>query len=339
MDALVTSMRDRLHAALRGLLPPGTRVALVDWPGYANVGDHLIFLGTLQLLRRLGVELAYTADLGGYSERGLRAAVGGDGVILLAGGGNFGDRYPGFQRVRERILLDFPRARIIGLPQTLDFTDPRPRDRTAAIVAGHDDVHLLWRDGESLERAERTFAAQNALAPDCAFALEELPAASRPASAPQVWLSRSDDERSGERLLPPPGEPALVTDWLLEPEAFQRSGRGRMRAHAVRAARAASRNALTGGRLSRQSVRVRTEISRRRLEAGVALLSLGEVLVTDRLHAHVLSVLLGKPHVVVDTGYGKLDRFIRTWTHDASYLARATSAAEAAAAARALSRR
>ncbi len=339
MDVLVTDLRDRLYKALRELLPPGTRVALVDWPGYANVGDHLIFLGTRQLLQRLGVELAYTADLGGYSERGLRAAVGGDGAILLAGGGNFGDRYPAFQQVRERILLDFPRARIIGLPQTLDFTDPRPRGRTAAIVAGHDDVHLLWRDHESLEQAERTFAARNTLVPDCAFALEELPLARRPASSPQVWLARSDDERSGERLLPPAGAPALVTDWLLEPEAFQRSGHGRLRAHAVRTARAASRNALTGGRLAAQSLRVRTEISRRRLEAGVALLSLGEVLVTDRLHAHVLSVLLGKPHVVVDTGYGKLDRFIRTWTKDAPCLARATNADEAVAAARSLSRR
>jgi pyruvyl transferase EpsO len=40
------------------------------------------------------------------------------------------------------------------------------------------------------------------------------------------------------------------------------------------------------------------------------------VVVTDRLHGHILSVLLGIPHVLMDNSYGKNESFYATWTHD-----------------------
>ena len=35
---------------------------------------------------------------------------------------------------------------------------------------------------------------------------------------------------------------------------------------------------------------------------------------TDRLHGHILCVLLGVPHVCVDTGFGKIGGFAEAWT-------------------------
>ncbi|WP_276524270.1 polysaccharide pyruvyl transferase family protein, partial [Enterobacter hormaechei] len=49
-----------------------------------------------------------------------------------------------------------------------------------------------------------------------------------------------------------------------------------------------------------------TARARRRVERGLRLLSRGERIVTDRLHGHILSLLLGIPHVVLDNDYGKL---------------------------------
>ena len=79
-------------------------------------------------------------------------------------------------------------------------------------------------------------------------------------------------------------------------------------------------------------------MARERLGVGVAMLSRGEVVITDRLHAHILCVLLEIPHVVVDTGYGKLTRFIRTWTEAAPVLRLAGSWSEGAEVARSLLR-
>jgi pyruvyl transferase EpsO len=55
-------------------------------------------------------------------------------------------------------------------------------------------------------------------------------------------------------------------------------------------------------------------MARARTIAGCWLLSRGRVLVTDRLHGHILAVLAGQPHVVFDTANGKLRAFYDTWT-------------------------
>jgi exopolysaccharide biosynthesis predicted pyruvyltransferase EpsI len=66
---------------------------------------------------------------------------------------------------------------------------------------------------------------------------------------------------------------------------------------------------------------------------GLDLLAEAPVVVTDRLHAHILCLLIGVPHVVVDTGYGKLRAFVDAWTagHPRVRLARDAGEAEAAA--------
>ena len=47
-------------------------------------------------------------------------------------------------------------------------------------------------------------------------------------------------------------------------------------------------------------------------------------MVTDRLHAHILSLLLDIPHVVLDNSYGKVGGFVDAWTADYRGLQRAT---------------
>jgi len=53
--------------------------------------------------------------------------------------------------------------------------------------------------------------------------------------------------------------------------------------------------------------------------------------VTDRLHAHILAVLLNWPHVYLDNCYGKLDRFASAWGTTSPIARRAGSEAEAVA--------
>jgi pyruvyl transferase EpsO len=62
-----------------------------------------------------------------------------------------------------------------------------------------------------------------------------------------------------------------------------------------------------------------------RVLRGCRLLSSGRVVITDRLHAHILCLLLGIPHSVLDNTYGKLGRFLDTWTGRAAGVHRAAS--------------
>jgi pyruvyl transferase EpsO len=59
-----------------------------------------------------------------------------------------------------------------------------------------------------------------------------------------------------------------------------------------------------------------------RLRRGIRLLTQGRRVVTDRLHAHILCVLLDMPHAIIDNSYGKLSSFVETWEgNDVSWLA------------------
>ena len=56
--------------------------------------------------------------------------------------------------------------------------------------------------------------------------------------------------------------------------------------------------------------------ARARLIRGLRILSAGKVVVTDRLHAHILCLLMNIPHVLLDNSYGKVNNFVDTWTKD-----------------------
>jgi exopolysaccharide biosynthesis predicted pyruvyltransferase EpsI len=66
-------------------------------------------------------------------------------------------------------------------------------------------------------------------------------------------------------------------------------------------------------------------VSREHLRRGIELLSSAAVVVTDRLHAHVLSLLLGIPHVVTDNVSGKIRSFYETWTSESELVTWADS--------------
>src|SRR3546814_1476442 len=66
-----------------------------------------------------------------------------------------------------------------------------------------------------------------------------------------------------------------------------------------------------------------------RLRRGISMLSQGRVIVTDRLHAHILSLLLDIPPVVLDNMYGKVSVFAAQWTEPYCGFYRASSQAEA----------
>src|SRR5262249_180799 len=57
-----------------------------------------------------------------------------------------------------------------------------------------------------------------------------------------------------------------------------------------------------------------TALANRQLRRGTQLLSSGRVVLTDRLHAHVIALLLQIPHVVLDNSYGKVSGFVEQWT-------------------------
>lgn len=325
---LIERLRVAIFQALRPLVPPDLPVALLDFPAYANVGDSMIWLGEIGTLAALGMpRAAYTSDMRTFDPAHLRSLLGADGVILLSGGGNFGDLWPAHQTFREHVIAGFPDHRIVQLPQSIHFADAAGLGRTRRVVTGHDRFTLMVRDGQSLDVARDGLGIDAVLCPDMAFAIGPLNR-EQPAHDARtfVWLLRTDAESAAHAPSP---HSARSVDWNREPP----SGIAGL---TDRVSHVARRRPMLG-RVLRGAISARYEaLATARLRRGRDLLSSASGVVTDRLHGHVLCMLLGIPHVLVADRTGKGHASHETWTSESGLVAAVNSLDDAPGALRSL---
>jgi exopolysaccharide biosynthesis predicted pyruvyltransferase EpsI len=294
-------------------------VALLDFPNYGNVGDSAIWLGERAALRALGARVVYACHRHSYSRRALEHLIG-DGCICLSGGGNFGDLYPAHQTFRERVIADFPGRQVIQLPQTIHFSNPRGIETAREVLRRHERFTLMVRDRPSLEVARDALGVRTVLCADMAFCLDRPDAGGTP-EHDVIALRRTDFEGSDVLArLSDYGIP--VTDWLQDEPST-------VRLMVERADRKAAAHPRLFGWARALSAFAFDRIARERLERGLRMLNRGRVVITDRLHGHILCMIAGIPHVIVDTRFGKVRDFRDAWTAG-SPLVRITDSAETA---------
>lgn len=281
-------------------LPDRSEVVLFDYPAHTNVGDAAIWIGERLVLRRLGIKVIAAADLWNMDLSSIGKLVAGR-TVLMHGGGSFGDMWPQHQVHREEIMRRCPASRIVQLAQTVHFADARARDASRRAYEAHGDVLVMARDQPSLQFLRRWFDVPSVLCPDAALALGDLRSRRRMPTQPVLTLGRTDREGAPGTSWPP-----AAVDWLEDDPS-------RLLARISRVQRMAQPY-LSAGASRRSRLALYDEWAKKRLLRGLRTLGSGSVVATDRLHAHMLSLLLGIPHVLVDNSYGKLRGFVDTWT-------------------------
>jgi exopolysaccharide biosynthesis predicted pyruvyltransferase EpsI len=311
--ALIDRLQSRLDALLAPLMD-GAPIALVDYPDHANVGDSAIWLGETAFFRARGLQPVYASATGSHSHDALAAALP-EGTIFLHGGGNFGTLWPSHQNFRLDLLARFPGRSIVQLPQSIFFADQQAADACARAIERHGRFTLFVRDRPSLEFARRHFPCETLLAPDMAFAVG--PLARRSPSIDVLHLLRTDLEKVERADGRTDSQVEAVVDWLDDD-----AGAMRMTAFGSLLLTLADPPEIA-------RVRTYERRARARLRRGIAMLCRGRVVVTDRLHGHIMSTLLGIPHVVLDNSYRKIGNFVDAWTGGLATLRLATDADEA----------
>jgi exopolysaccharide biosynthesis predicted pyruvyltransferase EpsI len=309
---LIASMRAEIRRVLRPLFPHDRPAALMEFPVHSNPGDSAMWIGETRYLSEAAVPTVYLSDRFKHSSKRLARRLG-QGTILLHGGGNIGDLYPAPQRFREEVIAAFPHNKIVQLPQSIHFDSRAALERARRAFGTHRDFTLLVRDQRSLDLARREFSCRTLLCPDIAFYIGEL-AVPRPPDTEIALLIRTDVEATvSSSEAGDLGYPAR--DWEPLPRTIGsraefRLRRGWSRLLGTLVAGPAHRSE----RLRARSAQPFDRVARQRVTAGCRLLASSRVVVTDRLHGHILAVLLGLPHVVLDNSYGKVKGFYETWT-------------------------
>ena len=332
MTDLISLYRKELRARFAPLIPADRPAALVDYPESANCGEQAIWLGEKKLLSELGVSVAYECSAQTY-DRGAMAAKLGNGTILMHGGGNFGDRYRQNHDFRLKLLQDFPGNKVIFFPQQAAFLDNEYLQRSASVVAGHQDVTLFAGGLVAQHMLNRYFGskARVEMAPDLGFMLGAQERVSDPVYD-IVWIARTDQQGANDqteaaaRLSSQAAEKLVLPRF---PDGVEINLVVKQRPPTVLLTDWSSlvfENEDARVSYSRLAFDARAEASVRR---AIHILSLGRVIITDRLHGHVFCLLLGIPHVFLNNDSGKNWNFYETWTRESPLCRLARNPAEA----------
>lgn len=326
MRGRVEELRQIAENTLASVVPQFDRFALLDFPDHSNVGDSAIWLGETSYFRKIHHKHPnlVTSIIRHPMEETIRNLP--DGLIFLHGGGNFGDVYPTHHEWREEFLRRTKGRPIIQLPQSIYFKDEQRIDETARVIAEHGNFTLLVRDHPSLKLAQERFDCRVELCPDMAFMLGPLERPN-PATVDVFCLMRTDDEQSGYESLDVVRDGGLsidVKDWLTENKAEIERLRSPGKLARLKAAKW---GALPSSNYRNFGFHL---MATNRLQRGLGMLSSGRWVLTDRLHAHILSLLLGLPHVALDNSYGKLSSFMHAWTSNVENVFTANNVVSAA---------
>jgi exopolysaccharide biosynthesis predicted pyruvyltransferase EpsI len=306
---LIAKLKDMIHDCLKDHVSKDEPLAILDFPDIRNCGDSAIWLGEMAYLRdRFGKRPAYVSRMDDFSAEDLQQIMP-TGPIFIHGGGNFGDIWDAHQDFRERVLERFPDRPIIQFPQSIHYKSQERVQKSARAIGRHKNFLLLVRDEESREFAEKHFDCQVRLCPDMAFCIGPIEPAQP--EFPVLAMLRSDLEKSVDSGgSADPGVPQ--EDWITES------------ATSVRVSKAfGATSALIALKPAEMRLRKLDAAAHNRFRRGIRQISRGRAVVTDRLHVHICSLLLGRPHAVLDNNYGKIRRFMAAFSggSDLSYKA------------------
>lgn len=306
---LITELQEKTHDCLKNFVQPDEPVAILDFPDIKNCGDSAIWLGEMAYLRKWHAKRpSYVCRIDDFSPDELRNAAP-VGPIFIHGGGNFGDIWMSHQDFRERVLQVFPDRQIIQFPQSIHYNSPERLEQSRRAIGKHKNFVLLVRDEESVQFAQENFDCHTYLCPDMAFCIGSVQP--NAPEFPVLAMLRQDKEQvrrfDSSASLGIPKE-----DWITESSSK------------IRVAKAlGAASALL--HLSPSEIRLRKlhAAANNRFQRGIRQLSRGKAIVTDRLHVHICSLLIGRPHAVLDNNYGKLRRFMSAFSGgtDLSYKA------------------
>jgi len=302
------SLRDRVGTIAR-LIPREHPVVYLDYPVHTNIGDLLIEWGTERFFEQGEYNVVERRSAHDFCDC-VSASLPPDATIVLHGGGNFGDLYDLHQPFRERIIEAFPRHRIVMLPQTIHFQSSERLRRAAEVFSRHDNLTVCVRDYASLEFFRHHFQNPVHLMPDMAHCLwGEMPSTPTLDSGQRRTLLFTRTDKEGRPMDGLPSGTSAPTDWQNVIAPYETLVfRALRKLHYKHCAFGGQRSLHPAWRL----IRNRLIVKGRRLIDGY------DVVITNRLHAAILALLMSREVVMMDNSNRKLSEYYATWFRDLS---------------------
>lgn len=281
----------------------------LDLPYYTNIGDTLIWKGTESFLYTLPYSCRYKSSIENY----VKPKIGEDVIILLQGGGNFGDIWRRHTEFCLKILHDFPHNKVIILPQTIYYKSDEVMVHDINTMSLHKKLHICARDERTYKLLLKNFSFANILLlPDMAFCIPDsfFKKYSKPERVKTLFFNRKDAEAKDYNFKNsiPDFDKIDEHEWpSMESRLFESKILGKLqqlskfiRLHFI------------------VDIFAQKIFMPKMLKIGIEFIDSYSTVYSTRLHGAILSILLGKKVYFFDNSYGKNSGFYNTWLKDIS---------------------
>jgi pyruvyl transferase EpsO len=292
----------------------------LELPYYNNIGDILIWHGTEYFIKRIGLKCMYASSSSTYCDKKMKKITDCRNdkdcrniLILLQGGGNFGDIWKSAQEFRRKIISEFPDNQIIILPQTVFYEDIKKLKADAELFAKHTNLTICARDKISYQILKKYFRNDIILVPDMAFCIpqEKLKKYTASVNSNTTLLLKRTDKEIDNKIDYSKNISCKVFDICDWPTMERMTFSGFI----LRCFSWVSRRisfiipCITDIYASNVFKHVM-------IKTGVRFISKYNNVYSTRLHAAILCCLLEKSLVFFDNSYGKNSSFYETWLSD-----------------------
>lgn len=276
----------------------------LDLPYHNNLGDILIWEGTLQFLKQSTHRCLYASDLFGYR----KPKISEDTVILMHGGGNWGDLWPIHHDFRKQVIAEFPDNRVIVLPQSVHYEEEDNIKKDICFFKRYPNVVICTRDRVSYDILAHNLCNEILLVPDMAFHIrtKTWKSTMQPAKTRALYAKRMDKELSKDPDISMLPNDVEVRDWpAMENTPFCQ--------------KLVDKCFSLGNRLHLPLTATLTDwfwknwIRPVYVRTAVHFLEPYKTVYSTRLHIAILSVLLGKDLYIIDNNYAKTQNYFDTW--------------------------
>ncbi|PQJ20914.1 polysaccharide pyruvyl transferase family protein [Nonlabens xylanidelens] len=290
---------------------------LLDVPNHRNIGDTLIWQGELIFFKNLKYKLLDQYNRNTFNNRKIKSD---KDVIILHGGGNFGDIYHSSQGFKLDIINKFKNNRIVIMPQTVFYNDNKNLISDMKQMSQHKDLHICVRDQVSFDLLSKLFDVNRIyLLPDMAFFINLDEFISNNKKGKNLVLNRTDAESTSidHKELPftKIENEVVYSDW---PTYNSKNKTINTMSNYVEAFEGKVTKVLKnvpGSSIIMDNAfgLKSTKNIDKYINSGITFLNEFDEIATTRLHGAILSILLNKKVFLFDNFYGKNKNYYNTW--------------------------
>lgn len=301
----IQDLNNEIHNQLASRMSPD--FVLLDTPDHINIGDQMIWQGEMDFFESVGISPSYISSHPHFDWRSFSK----DTLILLHGGGNFGDVWKGPNEFRLKAVKKYQNNRIIVLPQSVQYNNKSLLERDSAIYGAHKNLTICARDTYSYELLKKHFKNEILLVPDMAFSSSYTNPNSREKATKKLLMKRIDRENKSNMNYNDLKEFETL-DWpTCEISLKNYLWRGVEKLNREFAKYFVSKNKID----TTFGLGVKRDRSYY-IKMGTSFMAQYSFVASTRLHGHILALHLGIPSVIIDNNYGKNSRFYDTWLKD-----------------------